>query len=513
MARAYEDAVIGGRRIDLAHESAFTLGRASVRPSTRSIDVDGRSEIIEPRMMQVLVALAGAEGQVVTRDELVALCWHGRVVGEDALSRVLWRLRQLLAALGRPGFEIETIPRVGYRLVVESDGGRVEQPAGPLPSSIAFSRRSMAAGAVAFAVAGAAAMGGLAWAGSQPKHEPPEEAKRFFDQATELRGQGGFAQSQQVIAYLREAIRIDPQYTEAWGALALQYSALLDWWAPRPDAIQLKIAGRSAARRALQLDPDNADAAAALVLMDSPYRRWNQVERGLRQLLAKHPAHQPAEFGLARLMIETGRFSSAMEIFNRLAEQNPSWRYCRWRVADALLTLGRLQEAEEQIELGLRLWPRQLEFWVAKSRFLLLSGDAAGAARFVRDKALQPLDADAAVQREAVVTEAAAERSGISLKRARDTLVSIARSGEIAIPAMELPLIGDVDLAFELYEGYFLGRGPWRTGPLERRYTGGLFEADTEQLRKDRRFMPLLREIGLEHYYRVAGLKPDFLQV
>ena len=511
MAGAYDEAIMGGRRIALAHESAFMLGRARVQPSIRSIELDGRSEIIEPRMMQVLVALAGAGGEVVTRDELLELCWAGRVVGEDALSRVLWRLRQTLAGLGRPGFEIETIPRVGYRLVVEEEPPSARPPgrSAPVPAN-GVSRRTLAAGAVA--LAGVAAVGGLAWAGSQRGHEPPEAAKRFYDQALSLRGQGGFPESQQVLAYLREAVRIDPDYAEAWGALALQYCCTLDWFAPRPDANQLKIAGRSAARRALQLDPDNADAVAALLMMDSPYRRWDEVERGLRGLLARHSDHNIAELGLARLMIETGRFADAIEIFGRLAAKNPSWPYGRWRVADGLLTLGRLQEAEEQIETGLRLWPRNFNMWLAKSRYLIVSGAPADAVRFVRDASTQPLDRDDLLQREILIVEAAAERSPAAVKRARDALLSLAGTGEVAIPAMELPFIGEVDLAFEMYEGYFLDHGPWKTGPVERRFTGGLFEVETEQLRKDARFMPLLHAIGLDRYYRLAGVKPDYLQ-
>jgi DNA-binding winged helix-turn-helix (wHTH) protein/tetratricopeptide (TPR) repeat protein len=512
MAGAHGEAMMSGRRIALAHESAFTLGRARVQPSTRSIAVDARAEIIEPRMMQVLVALAGAKGRVVTRDELAELCWEGRVVGDDALSRVLWRLRQVLTNLGGPGFEIETIPRVGYRLVFdETDEASVQQGAASAVLTMGkFSRRAMAAGALT--LAGVAVIGGLAWAGGQRPHEPVDEAQRFYELAIELQGQGGYAQSQQVLAYLREAVRIDPEYSDAWGALALQYCCTLDWYAPRPDATQLKIAGRSAARRALQLDAENADAAAALLMMDSPYGRWDEVERGLRPLLARHPRHGVGQLALAKLMVETGRFAAAMEIFRQAAAQKPSWSYGRWRVADALLTLGRLEEAEEQIETGLRLWPRNFNLWLAKSRYLIVSGQPAEAVRFVGAKSRQPLDADPIVQREILITEAAAERSPAAVQRARDALVSLARSGEVAIPAMELPFIGEVDLAFEMYEGYFLDRGPWKTGPQERRYTGGLFELETERLRNDARFMPLLHAIGLDRYYRLAGVKPDFLQ-
>src|SRR5690348_12813520 len=108
---ADRDGLIGGKRIVLAHEPSFTLGSARVDPSTRRIEANGRSEIIEPRMMQVLVVLARTKGEVVTRDEIIEECWDGRIVGEDAVNRVFFRLRQLAQTLGSGTFRVETIPR------------------------------------------------------------------------------------------------------------------------------------------------------------------------------------------------------------------------------------------------------------------------------------------------------------------------------------------------------------------------------------------------------------------
>lgn len=65
--------------------------------------------------MQVLVTLANARGGVVSRDDLIATCWDGRVVGEDAITLVIVKLRKLAARHGE-AFTVETIPRVGYRL-------------------------------------------------------------------------------------------------------------------------------------------------------------------------------------------------------------------------------------------------------------------------------------------------------------------------------------------------------------------------------------------------------------
>lgn len=102
--------------IDLAHQPDFALGALLVSPSTREVRRDGWTERLEPRVMQVLVALSQAEGRVVSRDDLIARCWNGRVVGEDAINRAMGQLRKLARSDNGASFVLETIPRVGYRL-------------------------------------------------------------------------------------------------------------------------------------------------------------------------------------------------------------------------------------------------------------------------------------------------------------------------------------------------------------------------------------------------------------
>lgn len=106
--------------MDLAHEPPFRLGGLSVRPSTREIEHAGGRETLEPRVMEVLVVLAKAQGEVVSRDDLIAACWDGRIVSEDAINRVVSRIRRLAASTGERDFKLETITKVGYRLVAAS---------------------------------------------------------------------------------------------------------------------------------------------------------------------------------------------------------------------------------------------------------------------------------------------------------------------------------------------------------------------------------------------------------
>jgi TolB-like protein len=105
-------------RIVLAHEEPVRVGVLVIDPARRRVAHDDhREEILEPRVMQVLVALIRAGGDILTRDELLASCWGGVIVGEDALSRVISRLRRLTEGLGDGAFRLETITKVGYRLV------------------------------------------------------------------------------------------------------------------------------------------------------------------------------------------------------------------------------------------------------------------------------------------------------------------------------------------------------------------------------------------------------------
>jgi TolB-like protein/DNA-binding winged helix-turn-helix (wHTH) protein len=114
--------LIAPAAINLARKASFQLGHVEVRPATRQVIKDGLGTTIEPRVMQVLVALAEAEGEVVSRDQLIESCWGGTIVGDNAIHRVVSRVRELAASVGEGSFTVETITKVGYRLVADRKG-------------------------------------------------------------------------------------------------------------------------------------------------------------------------------------------------------------------------------------------------------------------------------------------------------------------------------------------------------------------------------------------------------
>ncbi len=145
--------------VRLATSPDFALGDLSIHPSVREVVRGGERHVVEPRVMQVLVALVDANGAVVSRDELIGRCWDGRVVGEAAINRCIFKLRELAdAGEGKASFRIETIARVGYRLEGVDGAGRA------LPPGAAVAPRRTRARAYALGAAIAAiALGAIAW--------------------------------------------------------------------------------------------------------------------------------------------------------------------------------------------------------------------------------------------------------------------------------------------------------------------------------------------------------------
>jgi Tol biopolymer transport system component/DNA-binding winged helix-turn-helix (wHTH) protein len=120
-----------------AWRDGFALGEARVRPNLLEIERDGRCERIEPRMMDVLVALAASAPAPLTRDELMAQVWAGRIVTEDSLNRIVSRLRAAFDDDPRQPRVIETIPRRGYRLLLAPEPLQAAQPHGPASAEAA----------------------------------------------------------------------------------------------------------------------------------------------------------------------------------------------------------------------------------------------------------------------------------------------------------------------------------------------------------------------------------------
>ena len=97
-------------------DQGFNLGDWEVLPGKGLIRRDGEELHPEPRVLAVLLALAERDGNLVTKDELIAEVWDGRAFGDEPLLRCISVLRGHFGDK-RPYEYIETLQRRGYRLL------------------------------------------------------------------------------------------------------------------------------------------------------------------------------------------------------------------------------------------------------------------------------------------------------------------------------------------------------------------------------------------------------------
>ena len=98
-------------------EQRVRIGDWRVDPETNQLSRGGESVRIEPKAMDVLMLLATHVGRVVMREQIFAAVWPGVVVGDEALTQSVIKLRRALGDDSRAPAYIETIAKRGYRLI------------------------------------------------------------------------------------------------------------------------------------------------------------------------------------------------------------------------------------------------------------------------------------------------------------------------------------------------------------------------------------------------------------
>jgi DNA-binding winged helix-turn-helix (wHTH) protein/formylglycine-generating enzyme required for sulfatase activity/dienelactone hydrolase len=203
------------RPVDLAQEPDFTLGSLAVRPSSREVVRGVEKEVLEPRVMQVLVLLARHRGQVISRDQLIEACWAGRVVGEDAINRCIARVRRLAETQG--GFAVETIARVGYRLTEQQVAVDVPVEASSVPAS---KFRWVAVAVVALLVVGVVYI-------AQMRARERAQASKVLAQMSALVEQDRYGAAFALARPLSQSARENPAFAQLWRQIAIPFKPLV----------------------------------------------------------------------------------------------------------------------------------------------------------------------------------------------------------------------------------------------------------------------------------------------
>ncbi len=117
--------------MDAQRTTRIKIGDWLVEPALNRMSRGAEVARLEPKAVEVLVALARHAGEVVSREQLLSEIWKGVTVSDDVLTQSITKLRHALGDTSKEPFYIQTIPKRGYRLIAPV----VPHDAGALPVS------------------------------------------------------------------------------------------------------------------------------------------------------------------------------------------------------------------------------------------------------------------------------------------------------------------------------------------------------------------------------------------
>jgi TolB-like protein/Tfp pilus assembly protein PilF/tRNA A-37 threonylcarbamoyl transferase component Bud32 len=162
-----------------------------------------------------------------------------------------------------------------------------------------------------------------------------------------------------------EAVALDPEYAQAWAGLADGYTT--SGYSGYKPSVEVMPRALEAARRALQLDPDLAEAHSALACATLLYElnfelAENEFRRAL-ELNANYPQGR-AWYGLFFLQWVSGREQEARDQNLRLLQIDPLSGYANVILSFSYTASGNVSEAVEHGRRGIELDPKSyLAHW------------------------------------------------------------------------------------------------------------------------------------------------------
>jgi serine/threonine protein kinase/TolB-like protein/tetratricopeptide (TPR) repeat protein len=293
------------------------------------------------------------------------------------------------------------------------------------------------------------------------------------------------------VAHFEAALGRDPLYARAYAGLADVH--VLGYGPAGANGFRLAIA---AARTALRLDPDLAEAHSSLGLALTYYEwDWPAAEREFRRAIELEPNYATAHQWYAEYLATQGRLNEAVKEV-RLAESlDPLSLIIGWNVARILGFARHYEEGVEQLRAVNRLHAGDGRVATMLVHFLMALGRNAQAAEVMEGfLAMMTAGTGHAAKSEALVEQIRAGRADAVLAFT-EQMIAQSNAGEAHVrmfAVVRLASAGDVDGAMRMLEEIYRDRG---FGLLLPDLAIG---AGLDPLRDDPRFKTLLRRIGLD---------------
>lgn len=328
------------------------------------------------------------------------------------------------------------------------------------------------------------------------------------------------AKNAEAIRYLSEAAERAPDFSPAFSALAAAYRINIQF-SPPDMQDEDRRRGAEAAERAIELDPNNGEAFAALAMLTPVFNNWEDVEELFNAGLQAEPNNSTLLHWRAIFLERVGRVEESIAAMARAHELDPLAPRITLAYARQLFENGRFAEADALIDGAAARWPGSEDvYW---TRF-----DAHVYAKRYRDARaiLRAGVPESLGKKPAVVSDILALLSAMESASPKERAAIMARykakaaeSQQDALTAVSVMVeFGDTAGAFTLAEQVFgAERSGFSNGADHTTYfalgepdTSVLFERDFASLQRNSRFIRMLANIGLPQYWAATDRWPDF---
>jgi serine/threonine protein kinase/Flp pilus assembly protein TadD len=190
-------------------------------------------------------------------------------------------------------------------------------------------------------------------AGKTKKTNP--EAYNAYLQGIYFRDRGDEENLKKALDYFEQALKIDANYAPAWVGLSGTYFSL--WNAGNDPEFREK--ARKAVDKALQLDPNLADAHGRLAFQLMTYWDWNGADSHCKRGLELEPGNANVIRVAGVLAGDLGHLDEAIAMDRRSIELDPLRPISYHNLGQHLLYAGKFNEAQSAFQKSLELAPRR----------------------------------------------------------------------------------------------------------------------------------------------------------
>ena len=228
----------------------YEFGEFRLDVGERSLEhrVTHKTTDLPEKAFQALVYLVRTCGTLVTKDAILSAVWRGVFVEDGNVGKVIHAIRHALGDRTREWAYIETVPKHGYRFM--ADVTRNPKTAA-LPAA----------------------------AGNQEQSPRPPLAYDLYVRGKVKADSENIANTDAAIALLEAAVGHEPAYAAAYAQLARAYNTRAFKFTSQSEGRRLRDNAEVALAKALDLDPNLAEAhfARGLLLWTKAKGCWRAI--------------------------------------------------------------------------------------------------------------------------------------------------------------------------------------------------------------------------------------------